>query len=40
VVALILEAKAKGAAILGIFHDEEVRDQVADELIDLAENAA
>ncbi|WP_207537136.1 phosphonate C-P lyase system protein PhnL [Sabulicella rubraurantiaca] len=32
VVALILEAKARGAGIIGIFHDEEVRDRVADRL--------
>lgn len=32
VVALIREAKARGAAVLGIFHDAEVRDQVADRL--------
>lgn len=32
VVALIHEAKARGTAVLGIFHDAEVRDQVADRL--------
>ncbi|XTZ38131.1 phosphonate C-P lyase system protein PhnL [Salmonella enterica] len=32
VVALIAQAKARGAAIVGIFHDEEVREQVADRL--------
>ncbi|XXD11643.1 phosphonate C-P lyase system protein PhnL [Klebsiella sp. R445] len=32
VVALIHEAKARGAAIVGIFHDETVRNQVADRL--------
>lgn len=32
VVALIAEAKARGAGIIGIFHDEEVRDRVADRL--------
>ncbi|MCW8084944.1 phosphonate C-P lyase system protein PhnL [Sabulicella glaciei] len=32
VVGLILEAKARGAGIIGIFHDEEVRDRVADRL--------
>ena len=32
VVALIQEAKARGAAIVGIFHDEAVREQVADRL--------
>lgn len=30
VVELILEAKQRGAALVGIFHDEEVREQVAD----------
>jgi alpha-D-ribose 1-methylphosphonate 5-triphosphate synthase subunit PhnL len=32
VVSLILEAKARGAAVVGIFHDEAVRNQVADRL--------
>lgn len=32
VVALIREAKARGAAVVGIFHDEEVRAAVADRL--------
>lgn len=32
VVELINEAKARGAAIVGIFHDETVRNQVADRL--------
>ena len=32
VVALIEEAKARGAAIVGIFHDQTVRDRVADRL--------
>ncbi|EPR43819.1 phosphonate C-P lyase system protein PhnL [Desulfovibrio sp. X2] len=32
VVALIREAKARGAAVVGIFHDEEVRDAVADRV--------
>ena len=32
VVALIQQAKARGAAIVGIFHDETVRGQVADRL--------
>ena len=32
VVGLINEAKARGTAVVGIFHDEEVRDQVADRL--------
>ena len=29
---LIREAKQKGAALVGIFHDEDIRDQVANEL--------
>lgn len=33
VVALISEAKARGAAIVGIFHDDAVRQQVADRLL-------
>ncbi|EAP2787128.1 phosphonate C-P lyase system protein PhnL [Salmonella enterica] len=32
VVALITEAKERGAAIVGIFHDKAVRDRVADRL--------
>ena len=35
VLGLILEAKARGAAILGIFHDEGARDRVCDRLIDV-----
>ncbi|UTD57400.1 MULTISPECIES: phosphonate C-P lyase system protein PhnL [unclassified Halomonas] len=35
VVELILEAKARGSAMLGIFHDEDVRDRVADRLLPL-----
>ncbi|TDB03229.1 phosphonate C-P lyase system protein PhnL [Halomonas marinisediminis] len=35
VIELIQEAKARGAALLGIFHDEEVRDRVADRLLPL-----
>ncbi len=35
---LILEAKNRGAAILGIFHDEEVRNRVADRIFTLARN--
>ena len=40
VVALINEAKARGAAIVGIFHDDEVREAVADRVFDLSENRA
>jgi alpha-D-ribose 1-methylphosphonate 5-triphosphate synthase subunit PhnL len=35
VVAMIAEKKAAGVALLGIFHDEEVRAQVADRIIDV-----
>jgi alpha-D-ribose 1-methylphosphonate 5-triphosphate synthase subunit PhnL len=37
VVELIKEAKARGTAIIGIFHDEHVREVVADNVINLAE---
>lgn len=39
VLTLIEEAKARGAAIVGIFHDEGARDRVCDRLIDMAEFA-
>lgn len=32
VVTLIQQAKARGAAVVGIFHDEDVRERVADRL--------
>ena len=35
VVELICEAKARGAALVGIFHDEDVREAVADRLVDI-----
>lgn len=35
VLGLIAEAKARGAAILGIFHDEGARDRVCDRLVDV-----
>ena len=35
VVELIGEAKAAGAAILGVFHDSDVRDAIADRLVDI-----
>src|SRR5690606_12244520 len=35
VVAMIAEKKASGVALLGIFHDEEVREQVADRIVDV-----
>ena len=36
VVELIAEAKARGTAVVGIFHDEEVRDAVATRCVELA----
>ncbi|WP_458095949.1 phosphonate C-P lyase system protein PhnL [Roseomonas sp. WA12] len=36
VIALIGEAKARGAALVGIFHDTEVRDRVADRVLEVA----
>lgn len=36
VLSLIEEAKARGAAILGIFHDEGARARVCDRLVDVA----
>lgn len=39
VIELILEAKASGSAIVGIFHDELSRDQVADKIFDLRTGA-
>lgn len=35
VLGLIEEAKARGAAILGIFHDEGARDRVCDRVVDV-----
>jgi len=35
VVTLIAEAKARGAALIGIFHDTEIREQVADRLFEV-----
>jgi alpha-D-ribose 1-methylphosphonate 5-triphosphate synthase subunit PhnL len=40
VISLIREAKARKAAIVGIFHDAEVRDAVADRLFDLEKQQA
>lgn len=37
VLALIEEAKVRGAAIVGIFHDEAARDRVADREVDVAQ---
>lgn len=36
VIAMIAEAKARGAALVGIFHDTEVRDRVADRLFEVS----
>ncbi|MDJ0637576.1 MAG: phosphonate C-P lyase system protein PhnL [Paracoccaceae bacterium] len=36
VLSLIEEAKARGAAMVGIFHDEAARDRVADRQIDVS----
>jgi alpha-D-ribose 1-methylphosphonate 5-triphosphate synthase subunit PhnL len=40
VVAMIAEKKAAGTALLGIFHDEEVRAEVADRIVDVTAFAA
>ncbi|MBO6782120.1 MAG: phosphonate C-P lyase system protein PhnL [Alphaproteobacteria bacterium] len=40
VVDLIGEAKSRGAAIVGIFHDRRVRDDVADRVFDMSETLA
>ena len=39
VVAMIKEARAQGAAIVGIFHDREVRDAVATRVLDMEQAA-
>ena len=36
VIGLIAEAKARGAALAGIFHDSAVRDAVADSVLTIA----
>ncbi|MFU8881945.1 MAG: ATP-binding cassette domain-containing protein [Rhodobacterales bacterium] len=36
VLSLIEQAKARGAAILGIFHDEGARERVCDRVVDVA----
>lgn len=36
VIDLIAEKKASGAALLGIFHDDEIREKVADRVINVA----
>lgn len=35
VIGLIAEKKAAGTALVGIFHDQDVRDRVADRIIDI-----
>jgi alpha-D-ribose 1-methylphosphonate 5-triphosphate synthase subunit PhnL len=40
VVEMIAEKKKNGAALLGIFHDEDVRNQVADRIVDVSEFSA
>jgi len=40
VVDLIAQKKAAGVALLGIFHDQDVREAVADRVIDVTEFAA
>jgi alpha-D-ribose 1-methylphosphonate 5-triphosphate synthase subunit PhnL len=40
VIGLIADKKAAGVALLGIFHDADVREAVADRVIDVAEFAA
>lgn len=36
VVGMIAEKKAAGVALLGIFHDEDVRERVADHIVDVS----
>jgi alpha-D-ribose 1-methylphosphonate 5-triphosphate synthase subunit PhnL len=40
VIGLIAEKKGQGVALLGIFHDADVRAAVADRVIDVTEFAA
>jgi alpha-D-ribose 1-methylphosphonate 5-triphosphate synthase subunit PhnL len=40
VMGLIADAKTRGAAIVGIFHDREVRETVADRVFDMSETLA
>ncbi len=40
VVDLILAKKARGTALLGVFHDEDVRDRVADRILDVTRFSA
>lgn len=39
VVAMIAEKKASGVALLGIFHDDDVRTEVADRIVDVTQFA-
>jgi alpha-D-ribose 1-methylphosphonate 5-triphosphate synthase subunit PhnL len=39
VITLINEARAAGAAIVGIFHDREVRDALATRVLDMEQSA-
>ena len=40
VIELIHARKRSGAAIIGIFHDDDVREQVADRIVDISRFAA
>jgi len=40
VLSLIEEAKARGTAIVGIFHDEAARERVCDRMIEMERFAA
>src|SRR5262245_59173539 len=40
VIGMIAEKKKSGVALLGIFHDADVRDEVADRIIDVTEFSA
>jgi alpha-D-ribose 1-methylphosphonate 5-triphosphate synthase subunit PhnL len=40
VIDLIAEKKRRGVAVVAIIHDEEVRDAIADQIVDVAKFAA
>jgi alpha-D-ribose 1-methylphosphonate 5-triphosphate synthase subunit PhnL len=40
VIAMICEAKSRGVAILGIFHDQDERNRVSDRVLDISKFAA
>lgn len=40
VIELIVEAKARGTALVGVFHDDEVREAVSDDLYEMQAGAA